>query len=406
MRILQINAYYGYGSTGSIVKNIEKRGQEEGMEMYSVYWLNRDTALENRNVYYCGREKGKSAYWKMAQWVFAGGRIRYNTDVTRRIVAVIENLNPHIIHLHNLHGDFEYGMLDIPLLFECIAETKAKVIWTLHDCWPLTGRCYYFWGSRCERWKCGCGKCPQRFYDREGILRDYTKENWNIKKELYSRIEYLKVITVSKWLEGVTSESMFSKRPIQTIYNGINQQVFFPTETERSNRRFTIMCTGWDRRKGYKDYYELSKLLQEDEEILVVGERPFFRSFRKMPHNIRTIPYVNNMYDMAEVYRNADVYFNSSVAETFGLTTAEAMSCGIPVVGYKSTATPEVVGDSMDYGICVSPGNVTEVYAAIERIKKASYDNILEKKKKRHGRVKNNFELERMLDEYIRLYKC
>ena len=51
MRILQINAYYGYGSTGSIVKNIEKRGQEEGMEMYSVYWLNRDTALENRNVY-------------------------------------------------------------------------------------------------------------------------------------------------------------------------------------------------------------------------------------------------------------------------------------------------------------------------------------------------------------------
>lgn len=42
-------------------------------------------------------------------------------------------------------------------------------------------------------------------------------------------------------------------------------------------------------------------------------------------------------------YKNADVYVQTSLYETFGKTTIEAMSCGCPVIGSQTSATPEIL---------------------------------------------------------------
>lgn len=49
---------------------------------------------------------------------------------------------------------------------------------------------------------------------------------------------------------------------------------------------------------------------------------------------------------MMYYYRGTDVYIHTSVTEAFGLTVAEAMACGIPVIAYRRSAVPEVVGDA------------------------------------------------------------
>ena len=46
------------------------------------------------------------------------------------------------------------------------------------------------------------------------------------------------------------------------------------------------------------------------------------------------------------LYTAADVYVQSSDAETFGRTVLEAMACGCPVVAAHAGATPEVLGDA------------------------------------------------------------
>ena len=46
---------------------------------------------------------------------------------------------------------------------------------------------------------------------------------------------------------------------------------------------------------------------------------------------------------------------NLSVEESFGLTTAEALACGVPAIVYNSTACPEIV--SSDTGIVVEKNN-------------------------------------------------
>jgi len=68
-----------------------------------------------------------------------------------------------------------------------------------------------------------------------------------------------------------------------------------------------------------------------------------------------------------DMYRSLDVFVLPSLttsgwAEQFGSVIAEAMSCGVPVIGSSSGAIPEVVGDC---GIIVSEGDSTALAEAI-----------------------------------------
>ena len=49
------------------------------------------------------------------------------------------------------------------------------------------------------------------------------------------------------------------------------------------------------------------------------------------------------------LYAAADVYVQTSAAETFGKTVVEAMACGCPVLAARAAATPEVLGDAGMY---------------------------------------------------------
>lgn len=396
-KVLQINAYYGSGSTGNIVKNIENAGKKNGYEMYAIYWLlpNR----EDTHVIFLGNREPVSAYTKMFEWVFKGGKLKYNLELTEKIANKIVEINPDIIHLHNLHGDFEYGLLDLEILFNVLKNIQKKVIWTFHDCWPITGRCYHFEYMHCEKWKTGCGKCPQRLFDREGIFYDYSDKNWHTKRRLYDQLESLTIVTVSNWLKDVVSKSMVNQREIITIYNGINTNIFRPSDRKEKNDKYKILCIGWDRRKGYKDYYKLAKLLKHDEEIIVVGKRPLFRKLKRKPSNIVEINPATSKEEMSQIYNAVDLYFNASPAETFGLTTVEAMSCGIPVIGYNNTATTEII-ENIGGGSVVLNGSVAEAYREIEKYRneKKVFNTI-------YNICQTNYSEEKMSEAYIELYR-
>ena len=60
----------------------------------------------------------------------------------------------------------------------------------------------------------------------------------------------------------------------------------------------------------------------------------------------------------------ADVFLNPSVQETFGKTTAEAMSCGTPVIVYNTTACTELVGQGC--GKVVGNMEIPEYLSAVQ----------------------------------------
>lgn len=394
MKIIELNAYYKYGSTGDIVHTLYNAGKQQGYEMYVIYWLGDIVKEDNESVFYFG-EKNPLRIKKIAQYLFNGGKLNYNSNRTKQIIERIAKISPDIIHIHNLHGDFEYGSIDITMLFDFLSKRKIKCIWTLHDCWAFTGRCYHFQYKKCEKWKSGCGKCPQRIYDRHGVIFDYSDQNLAIKNKLYHSLQDLTIVTVSHWLEEMVHESILSDFKVMTIYNGVDCDVFnYVSSTDKHG----ILCVGWDRKKGYKDYYKIAKLLP-NEEIYVLGNRPFFRRLRKLPHNIHELPYITSKNEMANQYRNSSLYFNASIAETFGLTTVEALACGTPVLGYNTTATPEIIDKEL--GRTIEKNDTNDLLKSINEL---IYNDDEQLGIKRAAYVKKCFSKEMMIRSYMKLF--
>jgi putative colanic acid biosynthesis glycosyltransferase len=215
------------------------------------------------------------------------------------------------------------------------------------------------------------------------------------------------VVSVSKWLNDQVKLSFFNKYPNKVIYNGIDVNIFSPSNNTLSIRnihkvenKFLILGVAgvWSKKKGLLDFIMLSNKLDENFQIILIGLNK--DQLKDLPKNIIGIPLTENLSELSDYYSAADVYVNLSVEETFGLTTAEALSCGTPAIVYNSTACPELV-DS-ETGIIVEKNNINDLVLAIEQVRekgKSSYASSCRK------RALNIFDKNERFLEYINLFE-
>lgn len=71
--------------------------------------------------------------------------------------------------------------------------------------------------------------------------------------------------------------------------------------------------------------------------------------------------------DLVQRYREYDAFVTASTIETQGIVLLEAMAAGLPVVGVRALAIPELVRTGRS-GIVVAPGDVQSFARAIERL--------------------------------------
>ena len=145
---------------------------------------------------------------------------------TKKIVKILREEKPDIIHLHNIHGYY----LNYPVLFSYLKnEYKGEIKWTFHDCWPITGHCAYFTYAKCNKWKKQCYNCPNKKKYPISLLFDNSKKNYLIKKELFTGINNLTIITPSDWLNEITTHSFMRSYKVNTTNNRIDTNIFKPT---------------------------------------------------------------------------------------------------------------------------------------------------------------------------------
>lgn len=285
---------------------------------------------------------------------------------TEAFLKWVDAYNPDLIHLHNIHGYY----LNIELLFAYLKKCGKPVVWTLHDCWAFTGHCAHFSAAECDQWKTNCAKCSQ--------LRQYpctyfpwsVANNFQRKKEAFSGVPNLTIVTPSCWLASVVKQSFLGDYDIKVIYNGVDLNVFRPVNSDfriKNGLEGKTVLLGvanvWSDRKGLQDFIELDTMLSEQYKIVLVGLND--QQMKSVPDSIIKIKRTNCVEELAEIYASADVYINPSVEETMGLTTAEALACGTPVITYDKTAVPEVADDSCGIVVHNSPARIKE---ALEKL--------------------------------------
>lgn len=395
MILFQINVVANSGSTGRIVEGIATTMISKGWTCYTAYgrWANPSKSILYRIGNRC------EIYYHYLLSRILGKHGLGSVRATMSLIDRIKEVNPDIIHLHNIHGYY----LNFPLLFKFLSSANIPVVWTLHDCWAFTGHCVHYTRVNCNKWVNYCCNCPN-LSDYPKSLMDYSRESYKLKKDSFTQSENLTIVAVSQWLGHEVSLSFLKKHPIKVIQNGVDTQVFSP---KKSNVReiydigdkFFILgvATVWDARKGLSDFIELSKLLNKDEVILLVGLSK--KQIKNLPSNIIGIQKTENILKLVELYSSADLFINFSVEETFGMTTIESMACGTPVLVYDSTACPEVVTE--DTGFIIAPHDIAKAHEIVTNLKeqgKQAFSNACV------SYVQKYFRQEDKYQEYANLY--
>ena len=150
---------------------------------------------------------------------------------TRQLITMLEEFQPDIIHLHNLHK----FCINISMLFQYIKRSNVSVVWTLHDCWAFTGQCPHFTVVKCDKWKEGCYHCPQiGVYPKSRI--DNSRRMYALKKQCFTGIENMTIVTPSQWLADLVKQSFLKEYPVKVINNGIDLHTFQPTTSDFRER--------------------------------------------------------------------------------------------------------------------------------------------------------------------------
>lgn len=333
MRVLEVNSVYKYGSTGRIVKDIRETISDDNTSV--LVTCGRNYPCHENNVYVIGN------VFQQYIDVFSA-RIIDNAGFglkgpTRKIISIIKKEKPDIIHLHNIHGYY----INISLLFDFLKQSKIPVVWTFHDCWPITGHCAYFDEVSCKKWKETCCKCRQTNKYPSCYIFSNTTRNYRKKKELFTSLDNLTIVTPSDWLKNIIQSSFLKNRNIYTINNGIDLSVFKPQKASNLREKLRLqdkviilaVASKWGERKGFSDCIKIAQMLPDSYRIVLVGVSE--KQKKQLPGNMIGIRRTESLNELVSWYSTSDVFLNLSHEDNFPTVNLESLACGLPIIAYR-----------------------------------------------------------------------
>src|ERR1700733_10667239 len=309
---------------------------------------------------------------------------RYATralNIVERYASLHARLHPHswtltmhkvvreadLMHLQIIHDGY-FSLSALPYV-----TSRKPTVWTWHDPWSMTGHCIHPMG--CERWKIGCGSCPDLTLPFP-MKTDRTAEQFSWKRQIYSRTR-AEIIVASRWMLEMAERSPLAEGfNFSLIPFGLDLNVFKPGDKGAARGRLGVLpglpvvliralATPF---KGLPEFIQAINSLSTDRKIciLVVQESGHFEKLRGQ-HQILEFGWTDNESLLLDLYAACDFLAMPSKAEAFGLMAIEAMACGRPVLSLEGTALPRVTF-APDAGLAVPANDITALANGIHHL--------------------------------------
>lgn len=394
MKIVQINSVCGVGSTGRIALNIYEAIQEQGDEGYIFYGRGATHEGDGNLALFSNKLE---MYAHIAKTRLFDSHGFGSKKVTLQLIEALKKIKPDIIHLHNIHGYY----LNIDILFNFLKEYNKSVVWTLHDTWSISGHSATI--DRLENGslptKMGVGEkkdYPQTFFV------DRWEANFNKKKQIFSNVKNLTIVTPSNWLADLVSMSYLSQYKCEVIHNGIDLSRFSNSANESivnerikksvSKKMILGVASVWTKTKGLEYFNNLAQEYGDEFQLVVVGK---IEKNQELDKKIIHIENTESIEELAAYYSLADVFFNPTTRDNFPTTNIESLACGTPVVTFQTGGSGESL--TKDTGVICSSKSMGSIYRAILIASELNSDKCVEQSKL--------FSKEQMCKNYLNLYQ-
>ena len=395
MKVLQINATYGYGSTGLIVKDIGEALIQSGNEAYFAYQSYKETP-----------EHGYSVGNKLDHKVHAlfcrifGKQGYYSAGATNKLIGYIKEIKPDVVHLHNLHSNFVH----LNKLLKYLGENDIPTVITMHDCWYFTGKCFHYVDVECDRFTSGCGNCPKKKAPPASLLFDCSAQVLKDRNKYLHAIPRLKVVGCSEWICREAKKGIMNDLDVVSIRNGVDTEIFCEKDKSEEKKKLSLdgkfvimgMANKWLQPSNADAFEKITSSLTESDKIILVGCTEAQIKELEGEEHIKSIGFIRDRYSLASLYGAADVFVNVTHADTLPTVNMESICCGTPVVTYDSCGSPELVLEGCGY--VVREGDSDALIEKIKLVKNEKFDSVSE-----IGRA--NFDKNKCYKDYIGLYE-
>ncbi|HQH70513.1 MAG TPA: N-acetyl-alpha-D-glucosaminyl L-malate synthase BshA [bacterium] len=219
------------------------------------------------------------------------------------------------------------------------------------------------------------------------------------------------VTAVSQYLKKATLAEFDIKKDIQVIHNPIDTDYFCPPphDPRPARRNKTIVhISNFRPVKRIEDIIKVFDLITSavPARLVFVGEGPERLKAEMLVDRLGLqdkVEFWGPRLGVGEILQDSDLLISASERESFGMTIAEAMSCGTPVVATRAGGVVEVVED----GVTGYLNPVGCIQSIAEAAVKILTDPNLQRQMGAAGRelVQRKFNVDLITSQYEALYQ-
>ena len=230
-----------------------------------------------------------------------------------------------------------------------------------------------------------CG-IPLVIYEMQnsGEFRATSWKRWllRLRTKIMTR-PVRRVIAISEFVKRQLLAAGVPSRKIVVRYLGVDTERFIPNRPAREQwaARFSIrpnevILSTVSYLRPFKNPQVLVEACKELRErnvpvrLLVAGDGDMLADLKALAKRLGVedqVHWLGNVSDPRTLLQASDIFVLASVGEAFGLVLAEAMACGVPVVGSRSGSLSEVVEDGHT-GLLAPPLDAAAFAEAIGRL--------------------------------------
>ena len=245
------------------------------------------------------------------------------------------NLNQKLCsEIFNIHW-VQHEFINI---FDFFRLPKNRIVWTLHDCWPIDGTEHYPLQSK-----------KPKYYKK---IQSFIKQT---KKDLIKN-KNIQLVAPSNWIKEKALKSFGDFIPkVITIPNPIPDIFFEEYEKSRARKnlnlpkdKILILFSSFggegDLRKGINLIRQLlnhEKNKKSNLEFITIGSFKNLQKFNK--EKLINLGKINGNNKLREVYKASDIVLVPSLIDNLPQVATEAQACGRPVIGFNTGGMQDII---------------------------------------------------------------
>ena len=286
-----------------------------------------------------------------------------------------------------------------PNLIHYMSNNGVKIFFYLMDFELITGGCHYT--LDCENFKINCNNCPATKF----LIKDLPSKIFNEKKKNYKNSNIIFLAPNHEIYKKVFKSKIFNKKKHKNfeLNLGIDVNLYKPKKINKFKRLKICFRSSLNPRKGNLLLKQaINRLINDNKHIYkkihfnVLGDSSIISFLTEKKIKFKFYENVSNEKSLVKFYNDSDIFLNQSIQDAGPIMINEAMSCGLPVISFRTGIAKDIL--CKNNGFLINKFNYESLAKNILKATKLKKKELCQMKKNARQIAIKHFDINKNLE--------